>query len=59
MWHVEDQSTISNEYPLSIELSARLDQASLVLEADKQEIVAQALREFLDKHGIHAVAAEA
>ena len=59
MWHVDDQSMITSEYQLSADLSTRLDQASIILEADKEEIVAQALREFFEKHGIRTLHAEA
>ena len=59
MWHVDDQSMITSEYQLSADLSTRLDQASIILEADKEEIVAQALREFFEKHGIRTPQAEA
>lgn len=59
MWHVDDQSMITSEYQLSVDLSTRLDQASIILEADKEEIIAQALREFFEKHGIRIPQAEA
>jgi hypothetical protein len=59
MWHVEEETMITSEYHLSVDLSTRLDRASITLEADKEEIVAQALREFFEKHGIRATAVEA
>lgn len=59
MWHVEEDTMVTSEYHLSQDLSTRLDKASITLEADKEEIVAQALREFFEKHGIQTTAGEA
>jgi len=52
MWHVDDQAIETKECRLPKELSNRLGQASVELSAPQEEIIAQALREFLDKHGI-------
>jgi len=52
MWHVDDQAIVTKECRLPKELSNRLGQACVELSAPQEEIIAQALREFLDKHGI-------
>ena len=52
MWHVDDQSIETKECHFTKELSNRLGQACEELSAPQEEIIAQALREFLDKHGI-------
>ena len=52
MWHVDDQSIETKECHFTKELSNRLGQACEELSAPQEEIIAQALRKFLDKHGI-------
>ena len=53
MWHLEETSTVATECRLSQEMRARLSKAATIFEASEEEIVAQALREFFEKHGIH------
>lgn len=52
MWHVDEQTVVTKECRLPKELCNRLGQACVELSAPQEEIITQALREFLDKHGI-------
>ena len=52
MWHLDDQVTVTNKYRLPLELNDRLSRASVAFRAPEEEIIAQALREFFEKHGI-------
>ncbi|MBM3261883.1 MAG: hypothetical protein FJY97_00395 [candidate division Zixibacteria bacterium] len=53
MWNVSDQRVNAlGKYRLPLEFNERLGKASMVFGAPEEEILAQALREFLEKHGI-------
>lgn len=54
MWNVSDQSTVISKCRLPQDLNDRLGKAAVVFGAPEEDIIAQALREFLEKHGIRS-----
>lgn len=52
MWNVMDQTTVASKCRIPQELTGRLGKASDVFGVPEEEIIAQALREFFEKHGI-------
>jgi predicted transcriptional regulator len=52
MWHLDNESMVTSKCRLPRELNDRLGKAAVVFGAPEEEIIAQALREFFEKHGI-------
>jgi hypothetical protein len=52
MWHLNDEMMITSQYRIPRELNDRLELAVVVFSTPEEEIIAQALREFFEKHGI-------